>query len=66
MLGTSGIEVKLSERVISGLIMLNEDRKNAQKDKSFIKALLIGVNAMKDIKESKTLPKETIAFIKGM
>lgn len=63
-------EVTLASRVISGLLWLNEPnrRENTEYDKTFIKALLIGICTLKTIQnlsENQRIPKGVLAFIKG-
>lgn len=59
-------EITLSVRVVNGLKDLNgnDKRDNVSKDKTFVKALLVGVFGVKAIKDGH-VNKYVVRFIKG-
>ena len=58
-------EVKLSVKVVNGLKLLNsEKRDDVARDKTFIKALLVGLFGVKSIKNGE-VDKHIVRFIKG-
>lgn len=63
-------EVNLANRVVKGLISMNEPnrRGNVSKDKTFIKALLIAtctLQTIRDLDENQLPPKDILSFIRG-
>ncbi|XP_031626207.1 uncharacterized protein LOC116342655 [Contarinia nasturtii] len=61
-------EITLSARAVNGLIKLNENRDDEGKDKTFLKALLIGIYTLKRIKEStvETIDRGVLEFVKDL
>lgn len=58
-------EVKLSVKVVNGLKELNSKKRDDDaKDKTFIKALLVGLFGVKNIKSGQ-VDKRIVRFIKG-
>lgn len=59
-------EITLSVRVVNGLKYLNgnDKRDNVSKDKTFVKALFVGVFGVKAIKDGG-VDKYIVRFIKG-
>lgn len=53
--------------LVKGLLELNKDenRGNANLDKPFIKALIIGLCTLKRIKNGDPIKKDLLIFIKG-
>lgn len=62
---SSGIEIKLAEVAVAGLIKMNMDTNMESNDKQFIKAIIIATCSLKMVKSVQNIPKETLAFIKG-
>lgn len=60
-------ELKMAALLVKGLLELNKDenRDNANLDKSFIKALMIGVCTLKKIENGDAIKKDLLIFIKG-
>lgn len=60
-------KVRIGAHVVNGLINFNKPEKRADIliDKSFIKALLIGIVGLKRIKENGKIEKGLIKFMKG-
>lgn len=61
-------EVKMAALLVNGLLHLNkmENRGNANFDKTFIKALIIGLCTLKNVESSEPLKKDLLIFIKGI
>lgn len=60
-------EVKMPAKLVKGLLSLNEgeNRKNTDLDKTFIKALIIGLWTIKKVKTDERINKDFVLFLKG-
>lgn len=61
-------EMKMPALLVEGLLHLNgtENRKNANMDKTFIKALIIGICTIKAIQNNCQIHKDLLIFMKGI
>lgn len=60
-------EMKLTADAVTGLIKLNVENNAKAVDKQFVKAFLIAIGPLKmlKMKSVKSIPKDTLAFVKG-
>lgn len=66
-IGDTFKEVKMASVLVNGLQMFNENenRKKSEFDKSFVKALIIGLCTKKSIENGEEINKDLLIFIKG-
>lgn len=66
-IGDAFMEVKMAATCVKGLLRFNEteNRKDTGLDKAFIKALIIGLCTIKQVKENDRINKDLLIFLKG-